>query len=366
MFLVPKFLLDEEGRPGARNDYKVVSLEHKLGIHASPTCVISFGDGGEGAVGYLVGEEHQGMRNMFTMMNPARIGVGMEGLAMSERAYQDARAFAHGRLQGRAIGRDGDGQVPIIEHPDVRRMLLTMRANIEAMRCFLYFAAKQGDYLVHGASPEERERAGDMLALLTPVVKAWNTDLGVEMTSLAIQVHGGMGYVEETGVAQHMRDARIAPIYEGTNGIQAMDLVLRKLPLRDGEVVTRFLTHMSEAVGPARDHEDLRGAADALQQAIAGLADTSTWLGQRLVERDLDAALAGATPYLRQFGTVVGGWLMLVSATVAKDDRPDFTPEFLEDKVNTARFYLEHLLPLAAGLVPTIKGGAALLSNARL
>jgi hypothetical protein len=186
--------------------------------------------------------------------------------------------------------------VPIIEHPDVRRMLLTMRANIEAMRCFLYFAAKQGDYLVHGASPEERERAGDMLALLTPVVKAWNTDLGVEMTSLAIQVHGGMGYVEETGVAQHMRDARIAPIYEGTNGIQAMDLVLRKLPLRDGEVVTRFLTHMSEAVGPARDHEDLRGAADALQQAIAGLADTSTWLGQRLVERDLDAALAGATP----------------------------------------------------------------------
>ncbi|MCI0543359.1 MAG: acyl-CoA dehydrogenase [Actinobacteria bacterium] len=363
MFLVPKYLPDEQGNPGPRNDYKIVSIEHKLGIHASPTCVISFGDSGEGAVGYLVGDEMEGMRNMFTMMNPARIGVGMEGLALSERAYQRALAYARQRVQGRPPG--GHQPVPIVEHPDVRRMLLTMRANTEAMRCLLYYTAQQGDLMLHGGTAAERGSAADHIALLTPIVKAWSTDLGVEMTSLGIQVHGGMGYVEETGAAQHFRDIRIAPIYEGTNGIQAMDLVLRKLPLADGAVVARLLTTMSSVLDELADYDDLEATRDSLADAIDGLAGTSAWLGARLAEGDLDPVLAAATPYLRQFGIVVGGWLMAVSAVAAKKGPADFDADFLSEKVNTARFYNEHLLPQSLGLIPTIEGGADLLNAAR-
>jgi alkylation response protein AidB-like acyl-CoA dehydrogenase len=364
MFLVPKYLPDEQGGPAKRNDYKIVSLEHKLGIHASPTCVISFGDSGEGAVGWLIGEEMAGMRNMFTMMNAARIGVGMEGLAIAERAYQRAVAFAIDRVQGRPIGAEATESVAIIEHPDVRRMLITMRAFTEAMRCLLYFTAQEGDFATHAESEERRKLAEDRLALLTPIVKAWCTDVGVEMASLGIQVHGGMGYVEETGAAQYLRDARIAPIYEGTNGIQAMDLVMRKLPLEDGEVVRRFITEMTEALEEMSDHESLADSRDQLTLAIQGLADTSAWLGERLASGDYDAALAGATPYLRQFGMVIGGWLMARSAVAAERGPADADPAFLADKVNTARFYNEHLLPQANGLVPTVKGGNDLLSQA--
>jgi alkylation response protein AidB-like acyl-CoA dehydrogenase len=366
MFLVPKFILDEGGRPGERNDYKIVSIEHKLGIKASPTCVISFGDGGEGALGYLVGDEQAGMRNMFTMMNPARIGVGMEGLAATERSYQQALAFARERVQGRPVGVSGAEAVAIVEHPDVRRMLLTMRANAEAMRCLLYYTAQHADLAVHGENEEQRREASDLLAILTPIVKAWSTDLGVEMASIGIQVHGGMGYIEETGAAQHLRDSRIAPIYEGTNGIQAIDLVTRKLPLRDGEVASRFITGMAEILSELSDHEDLSQFRDQLTTAIQGLTDTSTWLGERLAGGDIDSALAGATPFLRQFGTVIGGWLMAVSAVAAREGPADFDPGFLDDKVNTARFYGENLLPQANGLIPTIKAGSGLLSNARL
>jgi alkylation response protein AidB-like acyl-CoA dehydrogenase len=364
MFLVPKYILDGEGRPGPRNDYKIVSLEHKLGIHASPTCVISFGDAGEGAVGYLVGEEMAGMRNMFTMMNPARIGVGMEGLAISERAYQQAVSFAKERVQGRPIEADPTVSVAIVEHPDVRRMLLTMRAYTEAMRCLLYVTAQEGDFAAHDESEERRKLAEDRLALLTPIVKAWSTDVGVEMASLGIQVHGGMGYVEETGAAQYLRDARIAPIYEGTNGIQAMDLVMRKLPLEGGEVVREFITGMTGVLEDMNDYDDLGESRDQLTTAIQGLAETSAWLGERLVSGEYDAALAGATPFLRQFGTVVGGWLMARSAVAAKRAPADVDPGFLSDKVNTARFYNEHLLPQANGLTPTVKGGNDLLSEA--
>ncbi len=279
MFLVPKFIPDDQGRLGPRNDYRIISLEHKLGIHASPTCVISFGDKGEGAVGYLVGEEMKGMRNMFTMMNAARIGVGMEGLALSERAYQHARAYAHDRVQGKVIGDDGAGSVPIVEHPDVRRMLLTMKANVDAMRCLLYVTARSGDMMLHAGSEEEREYHSKRLALLTPIVKAWMTDLGVEMTSLGIQVHGGMGYVEETGAAQYFRDSRIAPIYEGTNGIQAMDLVLRKLPIDGGAVLERLITEMTGVLSEMSEHGDLGVFRDELTNAIQGLADTSSVAG---------------------------------------------------------------------------------------
>ena len=364
MFLVPKFVPDAEGHPGVRNDYRIVSLEHKLGIHASPTCVISFGDKGEGAVGFLVGEEMAGMRHMFTMMNAARIGVGMEGLALSERAYQHAVAYATDRVQGRPIGSHSPEPVAIVEHPDVRRMLLTMRANTEAMRCLLYLSAATGDLMLHDESKDGREAASHRLALLTPIVKAWMTDLGVEMTSLGIQVHGGMGYVEETGAAQYLRDARIAPIYEGTNGIQAMDLVLRKLPLQDGKVVEELITEMTEILDAMSEFEDLGPFRDELTTALQCLADTTSWLGGQLAGRQIDDALAAASPYLTQFGTVLGGWLMAISAVEAMRQPSDYTAEFLEQKVNTARFYGEHILPRANGLVATIKGGNALLAGA--
>ena len=366
MFLVPKFILDENGEPGQRNDYTIVSIEHKLGIHASPTCVISFGDAGGGAVGYLIGEEMAGMRNMFTMMNAARIGVGIEGLSISERAFQKALGYAHERHQGRPIGSTSGESVAIVNHPDVRRMLLTMKANTEAMRCLLYLTAQEADFSLHTNSEKRKQQAENRLAVLTPVVKAWCTDVGVEMASLGIQVHGGMGYVEETGAAQYLRDARIAPIYEGTNGIQAIDLVLRKLPLDNGGVVGRFITAMADVLEEMNDHQDLSTFRDELTTAIQGLVETSTWLGERLIAGEIDEALAGATPYLRQFGTVAGGWLMAKSAVAAKTVPPGYDESFLADKVVTARFYGEHLLPQANGLIATIKGGNALLADAQL
>jgi hypothetical protein len=241
-----------------------------------------------------------------------------------------------------------------------------MKANTEAMRCLLYVTAQSGDLMLHSESKEEREAEGNRLALLTPILKAWMTDLGVEMTSLGIQVHGGMGYVEETGAAQYLRDARIAPIYEGTNGIQAMDLVLRKLPVHDGRVVEALMTEMTLVLEEMSDHEDLATFHDELTSAIQGLADTSAWLGACLAGGRLDDALAGASPYLTQFGTVLGGWLMAVSAVAAKRRPADYSGEFLDQKVITARFFGEHLLPRANGLVATIKGGNSLLEAARL
>jgi alkylation response protein AidB-like acyl-CoA dehydrogenase len=366
MFLVPKFILDEDGRPGERNDIKVVSLEHKLGIHASPTCVLSYGDEGRGAVGYLVGEEHQGMRNMFTMMNLARVGVGMEGVAIGERAYQQALGYARERVQGREIGAESKDSVAIIEHPDVRRMLLTIRANVEAMRSLLYLVAAEGDHHLHADSEERRKLAGDRLALMTPIVKAWCTDVGVEMASLGVQVHGGMGYIEETGAAQLLRDSRIAPIYEGTNGIQAMDLVLRKVPIESGAVVSALIAEMAAELETMTPHDDLAQFREELAVAIQGLSETSRWLGERLIEGDLRSALAGASPYLRQFGIVLGGWLMARAAVAALGSPDGFEPGFLTEKVSTARFYGEQLLPAANGLVPSVKAGASLLDSAGL
>jgi len=363
MFLVPKYLLNDEGKPGERNDLKVVSLEHKLGIHASPTCVISYGDAGHGAVGYLVGDEQEGMRNMFTMMNMARVGVGMEGVAIGERAYQHALRFARTRVQGRPIGAETRDSVPIIEHPDVRRMLITMKSYTEAMRSLLYLTAAEGDHLARAETEERRGLASDRLALLTPIVKAWCTDIGVEMASLGVQVHGGMGYIEETGAAQFLRDSRIAPIYEGTNGIQAIDLVLRKVPMENGAVVAGVIGEMNDELATMEGHEDLGLFREELATAIQGLAESTTWLGERLVEGDIQSALAGATPYLRQFGTVLGGWLMARSAVAALGEPPEFGPSFLAEKVATARFYGEQLLPTANGLVPAVKGGAAWLDS---
>ena len=263
-FIVPKYLVNDDGSLGERNDVTVVSLEHKLGIHASPTCVLSFGDN-DGAVGYLIGEENQGMRYMFTMMNNARLGVGLQGLAIAERAYQQTVVYAVEREQGRAMG--GDGSIsPIIDHADVRRMLLTMRSQIEAVRGLVYLNAAALDHAHHGDSDATAAAEG-LAALLTPMTKAWGTDVGVEIASLAVQIHGGMGFIEETGVAQHYRDARIAPIYEGTNGIQALDLVGRKLGLSGGAVADSLLDQIASV------DADLASAGESLSSLRSGLSE---------------------------------------------------------------------------------------------
>jgi 3-(methylthio)propanoyl-CoA dehydrogenase len=363
MFIVPKFVPDAQGNPGERNDIKIVSLEHKLGIHASPTCVVSFGDGGEGAVGYLLGEEQKGMRNMFTMMNVARIGVGLEGLAITEGAYQQAVGYARDRIQGRKTGSDSHEEVPIVEHPDVRRMLLTMKAYAMAMRSLLYYTAAETDFADHSDDDARRKLADDRVAVLTPLVKAWCTDVGVEMASLGIQVHGGMGYIEETGAAQYFRDSRIAPIYEGTNGIQAIDLLTRKLPMEDGEVVKGLIEEMKSMLGEMDGHPELEAFGSELASAIGALEDASAWLLESLSEKNIDDALAGATPYLELFASVVSGWLVAKGALAALDSA-DNDSEFSRDLVNTARFYGEHLLPQTTGLLATIKGGASLLDKA--
>ncbi|WP_419842259.1 acyl-CoA dehydrogenase [Candidatus Poriferisodalis sp.] len=384
LFLVPKRLVNPDGSLGPRNDLRAVSTEHKIGIHASPTCVMSYGDEG-GAVGYLVGPEHGGMRAMFTMMNNARLSVGLQGLSLTERAYQQAREYALTRKQGRAIGAElppGEAS-PIVDHADVRRTLLTMRANAEAMRCVMYLNAAAIDRSAVATDPDERARAEELTAILTPISKGWGTDLGVEMTSLGVQVHGGMGYVEETGAAQHWRDSRIAPIYEGTNGIQAADLAFRKLPLDGGKAVARLIDEMGATAGAlARsDHVGLAAIGAALHDGVAALGDAAMWLGAQLAAAPNDVA-AGSSPFMRLAGIVAGGWLLgrsaqaaagllaqqgltpeqaataAGSASTARSDGP--SPQFLADKITTARFYADQILPTARGLVPAVTGGAAL------
>jgi 3-(methylthio)propanoyl-CoA dehydrogenase len=359
LFIVPKFLVNEDGSLGERNDVTCVSLEHKLGIHASPTCVMAYGEQGEGAIGYLVGEPHTGMRGMFTMMNDARLGVGIQGLALGERSYQQALAYAQERRQGRGPTSEPGEQAPIIEHADVRRMLLTMKAYNEAMRALCYANAHALD-LAHGSDdPVVRDEQQKLADLLTPLSKAWCTDLGVELTSLAIQVHGGMGYVEETGVAQHFRDARIAPIYEGTNGIQALDLVGRKLPYDGGAFVKGFLADQRSIVDDLPD--TLSALAGPLGDALEVLERTTDWIfAHRGTPNDV---FAGATPYLRIFGTVVGGMMLAKGAAAAQrlldaGDTAAFGADYLEARITVARFYAEQLLPQVHGLVGAVTSGA--------
>ena len=359
-FIVPKYLVNADGSLGARNDLRCVSIEHKLGIHASPTCVMSYGDDG-GAIGYLIGEANQGMRYMFTMMNTARLSVGIQGLAIAERAYQDALRYAQERRQGRAIDAPKGEASPIVEHPDVRRMLLTMRAYIEAMRALLYTNAVSIDLARHHHDRAEREARRELAELLTPICKAWCTDLGVELTSMGLQVHGGMGYVEETGVAQYLRDSRISPIYEGTNGIQAIDLVTRKVPMRDGGVVADLLAQMETLDGElAAAGPELAGLRSALAHGVTSLREATDWIMSQGLAKPSDA-LAGAAPYLRLSGLVIGGWLLARSALAASRQLRDASGSdaiFLQDKIGTACFYTEQLLPQVAGLLPAVTAGA--------
>ena len=353
LFLVPKFLPDGEGRPGERNDLRPLRLEEKLGIHASPTCVMSYGEG-EGAVGWRIGEENRGLEAMFTMMNSERLGVGVQGVAIAERAYQQARDYARTRVQGAPIGmpRDSGAAPPIVYHPDVRRMLLWMRAATEAMRALAYLAAAAID-AGRATTGEAQFRAQRRADLLIPVVKAWCTDLGVEVASTGIQVHGGMGYIEETGAAQYLRDARIAPIYEGTNGIQANDLVGRKLGRDRGEAARELIAEMRASLG-GLDAPELAALRQRLTDATAAL-DTAT---AYLVTAEPALAAAGSVPYLHLCGTVLGGWLMARVAAVAlqRHDAGLSAP-----KLATARFYAEHFLARAQAYLPAVMGGATVV-----
>jgi alkylation response protein AidB-like acyl-CoA dehydrogenase len=361
-FIVPKFLVDDDGTLGERNTLECVSIEQKMGINASPTCVMAY----DGAVGYLIGEPNQGMRYMFKMMNNARLSVGVSGLALGERAYQQAVAYAHERRQGRAPGAPAGESSPIVDHPDVRRMLLTMRAHIEALRCLAYLNAESLDLAARHPDEDVRTWRQELADLLTPITKAWGTDLGNELTSLAVQVHGGMGYIEETGVAQHYRDIRIAAIYEGTNGIQAVDLVGRKLPMRAGGVINDYLAGIADTAAElAKEGGDLAAIGAHLADAQATLKSTTDWLLAN-GPADADNTLAGATPYLRMCGIVTGGWLLARSAQAAQrllDDR-EGDADYLRQKLVTARFYAEQFLPQAAGLVPAVTAGPADLQAA--
>lgn len=358
-FIVPKHLVNDDGSLGARNDVRCTSLEHKMGIHASPTAAMSFGDE-DGAIGYLVGEENRGMHYMFTMMNNARLSVGLQGLAIAEAAYQQAAAFARDRKQGRAPGRASPAPHSISEHPDVRRMLLSMRAHLDAMRCLVYVNAEALDLARHHPDPDLQSAFRERADLLIPVTKAWCTDVGWEMASLNVQIHGGIGFIEESGVPQLLRDIRIASIYEGTNGIQAIDLVSRKLPMRDGAVVRALLEEMSgleERLAVAGDL--FAPIREALATAVDQLEEATEWVLARGVD-DVRDVMAGASSYLRMFGTVVGGWLLARSAVAAQEliVGGDGDVERLRTKIHTARFYAMTILPLVSGLAAATIAGA--------
>ena len=365
LFIVPKYLIGPDGAPGVRNDLRPVSIEHKIGIHASPTCVMSFGEN-DGAVGYLVGEENRGIEYMFVMMNNARMAVGLQGLAVAERAYQQAVGYARERVQGRPV-QGANGAAPIIQHPDVRRMLLDMKSQIEAMRGLCYEVSAELDRAVRLDDPEERARSQELVDLMIPVVKAWCTDVGTALTSTAIQVHGGMGFMEETGVGQHYRDIRITPIYEGTNGVQAMDLLGRKL-MRDGGATARRLLDEMRAVASALGKEDrqLAGFGDRLSAAVEATADAVTWLVETF-PADPARASAAAAPFLEMMGLAAGGWMlgrgMLEARRLAS--APGADAGFLEAKVTTACYFAEtHLVRVPALLGPVIGGGSLVMALA--
>ncbi|TPG16800.1 acyl-CoA dehydrogenase [Sphingomonas koreensis] len=335
LFLVPKYRLDEDGAAGQFNDVRVVSIEHKLGLHASPTCVLSFGDT-DGCVGELIGSEHGGMRAMFTMMNNARLNVGLQGVQIAEGATQKAIGYALERVQSARSGGESREPVAIVEHPDVRRMLMRMKAQTQAARAIVYYAAGQVDRAALGDAA-----ATSRLELLTPLAKAHATDLGCEVASLGVQVHGGMGYVEDTGAAQFLRDARITPIYEGTNGIQAADLVGRKLGLDGGEAFASLIVDMREGAAHPR---------------LVELIDCVARLGAEVATFGHDDRLAGSYPFLTMLSVATCGWLLERQAAVAQgEDR------FARMKRATTRFYLDQILPEALGLEDSVRSGAEVL-----
>ena len=368
LFVVPKVMVNDDGSLGAPNDVQCVSLEHKLGIHASPTAVMSYGDT-DGAVGYLFGEENQGLAYMFNMMNNARLGVGLEGVALSDRAFQQARAYAFDRIQSRPIDGSSKTPVAIVNHPDVKRMLLTMKAQTEAARALTYYAASCLDKAKRHNDPSVRRYNQALIDLLIPVVKAWSTDNAVDVASLGIQVHGGMGYVEETGAAQVFRDARITPIYEGANGIQAADLVGRKVAREKGLTVNSLMSLIRglDKDMSGVDKEAIQAIRSQLSAGVDALEVATAWLLKTYADNPA-AVTGGAVSYLKLLGIVVGGWLM-ARAALAADEKlslNDGDPTFLAAKIATARFFADHFLIQADMLASVFMRGPDAIAAADL
>jgi len=360
LFIVPKWLVKEDGTRGERNEVRCVSIEHKLGIHASPTCVLSFGDA-DGAVGYLVGEANHGLEYMFVMMNSARLSVGLEGYAVADRAFQRALEWARTRVQGRPVAaQPGASQkATIIEHPDVRRMLLTMKAGTEAARALALYAAYQVDLGAHAPDAKQKQAAQARADLLIPIVKGWCTELGNEIAAIGVQVHGGMGYIEETGAAQYVRDVRITTIYEGTTGIQSNDLLGRKLARDRGAAMAALIADMaSELQGLGAGNAATGATRTAALEAVGLLREATQSLLASLASRP-ELALAVSVPYLKLCGFVTGGWLMAKSSAIAAQQLTGPDAEFYSAKVRTALFYAQQMLPNALLLARVVQYGAA-------
>ncbi len=355
MFIVPKVMVNDDGSLGDDNNVSCISIEEKLGIHASPTCVMEY----DGSKGYLVGEENRGLNYMFTMMNEARVWVGGQGLASASGALQGAAQYARDRVQGRPVGmsKEDAKESTIIDHADVRRMLMTIKSYVDAMRYMMYDNQLMLDVEYFGEG-ELKEFGEERCGILTPITKAWISDLGVELSSMAIQIYGGMGYVEETGVAQYLRDSRIAPIYEGTNGIQALDLMFRKLPLDNGQAMQRLLGDVQKVIDDMKnDDEIISSMAEKLQKEVDTLSEVTLWLGGRMLEGELVDASAAATPYLKMFGQVLGGYYMGKAAILANKKYKETNDEFYSDKLTLSKFYIEQLLPLSSGYASAVTAG---------
>ena len=355
MFIVPKVMVNDDGSLGDDNNISCISIEEKLGIHASPTCVMEY----DGSVGYLVGEENRGLNYMFTMMNEARVWVGGQGLASASGALQGAAQYARDRVQGRPVGmsKEDAKESTIIDHADVRRMLMTIKSYVDAMRYMMYDNQLMLD-VEYFAEGELKEFGEERCGILTPITKAWISDLGVELSSMAIQIYGGMGYVEETGVAQYLRDSRIAPIYEGTNGIQALDLMFRKLPLDNGQAMQRLLGDVQKIIDEMKnDDEVISSMAGNLQKEVDTLSEVTLWLAGRMLEGELIDASAAATPYLKMFGQVLGGYYMGKAAILANKKFKETNDEFYSDKLTLSKFYIEQLLPLSSGYASSVTAG---------
>jgi alkylation response protein AidB-like acyl-CoA dehydrogenase len=360
LFAVPKFDVKADGSLGERNDVKCVSIEHKLGIHASPTAVMAYGEK-NGALGHLVGEPHRGLEYMFIMMNSARLSVGLEGVAIAERAYQRALAWSRERMQGKPVGVQGAKTSPIIQHPDVKRMLLTMKSTTEAMRALAYWTSALLDRAHHAADESERKRCQSLVDLLIPVVKGWSTEMGIEVATLGIQVHGGMGFIEETGAAQHLRDARITTIYEGTTGIQANDLVGRKMGREGGRTALSLLVEIEKLPGQLGRSNDpqLIAIAEALAMSAHQLRKTVEWVSQTYASNP--AAVAAASVYvLKLMGITLGGWMLARSAQVAAKQlaAKEGDAGFLKAKILTTRFFGDHVMAQAPALASAAMAGS--------
>ena len=358
MFIVPKMMVNEDGSSGESNNVTCISIEEKLGIHASPTCVMEYNE----SVGYLVGEENRGLNYMFTMMNEARVWVGGQGLACASGSLQGAAQYARDRVQGRPVGmsKEDAKNSTIIDHADVRRMLMTIKSYSDAMRYMMYDSQMMLDFSYFG-DEEVKDFGEERCGILTPISKAWISDLSVELTSMAIQVYGGMGYVEETGIAQYFRDARIAPIYAGTNGIQALDLIFRKISLNEGNAVSELFEDIEETTKQLIDNNDFKNLGEILSNHLTQLKEITSLLNIKLTKGDLTHASGVATPYLKMFGQVLGGYYMGKAALTAQKQITDKDSEFYNDKITLSKFYIKQLLPIASGYEQSIKSDVDVL-----